>query len=105
MGRQLENVLGTPVLLQSTLGLVKSGSDSSTIANLEFSRRFVEMEALIQRIPGVSALIKRSNVNSFADSPFVDAIALVEIPKKFSFLNIKQYEGTIDLDDHIVQYK
>ena len=104
-GRQPENVLGTPVSLQSTPSLVKSNPDQSSLANLEFSRRFAEMEALIQRIPGVPAPIKRSNMNSFADSPFVDAIALVEMPKKFSFPNMKQYEGTTDPDDHIAQYK
>ncbi|KAK0575202.1 hypothetical protein LWI29_035397 [Acer saccharum] len=63
------------------------------------------MEALIQRIPGVPAPIKKSTANSFADSPFVDAIALMEMPKKFNFPNMKQYEGTTDPDDHIAQYK
>ena len=63
------------------------------------------MEALIQRIPGVPAPIKKSTANSFADSPFVDAIALMEMPKKFNFPNMKQYEGTTDLDDHLAQYK
>ncbi|KAK0608385.1 hypothetical protein LWI29_029952 [Acer saccharum] len=63
------------------------------------------MEALIQRIPGVPAPIKKSTANSFVDSPFVDAIALTEMPKKFSFPNMKQYEGMTDLDDHIAQYK
>ena len=67
----------TPVSLQLTQGLVKSRPDLSITANLEFSRRFAEMEALIQRILGVPAPIKRSNANSFADSSFVDAIALV----------------------------
>ena len=63
------------------------------------------MEALIQKISAVPAPIKRSNANSFTDSPFVDAIVLVEMPKKFSFPNMKQYEGTTDSDDHIAQYK
>ncbi|KAK0605747.1 hypothetical protein LWI29_030328 [Acer saccharum] len=48
---------------------------------------------------------KKSTTNSFADSPFIDAIALVKIPKKFSFPNMKQFEGTTSLDDHIAQYK
>ncbi|KAK0571684.1 hypothetical protein LWI29_019923 [Acer saccharum] len=91
--------------LQSTLGLVKPGPDLHLSANLEFSRRFAEMEALIQRILGVPAPIKKSTANSFADSPFVDAIALMEMPKKFNFPNMKQYEGTTDPDDHIAQYK
>ncbi|KAK0603081.1 hypothetical protein LWI29_001207 [Acer saccharum] len=91
--------------LQSTPGLVKPGPDLNLSANLDFSRRFTEMEALIQRIPGVPAPIKKSTANSFADSPFVDAIALMEMPKKFNFPNMKQYEGTTDPDDHIAQYK
>ncbi|KAL5777455.1 hypothetical protein ACOSP7_010381 [Xanthoceras sorbifolium] len=59
------------------------------------------MEALIQRIPGMPAPIKKSLINSSADSPFVDAIALVEMPRKFSFPNIKHYDGMMDLDDYI----
>ena len=50
-------------------------------------------------------LIKKSFVNSYADSPFTDNIALVEMPQKFSFPNIKLYEGTTYSDDHIAQYK
>ncbi|KAL5789154.1 hypothetical protein ACOSQ2_004042 [Xanthoceras sorbifolium] len=63
------------------------------------------MEALIQRIPGMPTPIKKSAANSFADSPFVDTIALVEMPRKFNFPGMKQYDGTTDLDDHIAQYR
>ncbi|KAL5776458.1 hypothetical protein ACOSP7_009384 [Xanthoceras sorbifolium] len=51
------------------------------------------------------ASIKKSAANSFADSPFVDAIALVEMPRKFNFPGRKQYDGTTDPDDHIAQYR
>ncbi|KAK0592545.1 hypothetical protein LWI29_021084 [Acer saccharum] len=105
MDQQPNNVLKTAMSLQSTPGLVKPMPDLQLSANVEFSRRFAEMEALIQRIPGVPAPIKKSTANSFADSPFVDAIALIEMPKKFNFPNMKQYEGTTDPDDHIAQYK
>ncbi|KAK0571909.1 hypothetical protein LWI29_023432 [Acer saccharum] len=105
MDQQPDNVHKTIMSLQSTPGLVKPGPDLHLSANLEFSRRFTKMEALIQRIPGVPAPIKKSTANSFANSPFVDAIALIEMPKKFNFPNMKQYEGTTDLDDHITQYK
>ena len=43
--------------------------------------------------------------NCSADSPFTDNISLVEMPQKFSFLNMKLYDGTSNLDDHIAQYK
>ncbi|KAL5813474.1 hypothetical protein ACOSQ4_024115 [Xanthoceras sorbifolium] len=63
------------------------------------------MEALVQRILGISASIKKSSINRFADSPFVDAIALIEMLRKFSFPNIKHYDCTTDLDDHIALYR
>ncbi|KAL5779062.1 hypothetical protein ACOSQ2_009799 [Xanthoceras sorbifolium] len=63
------------------------------------------MEALIQRIPRMPAPIKKSSINSFADLPFVDAIAFIEMPRKFNFPNMKQYDGTTDPDDHIAQYR
>ena len=66
---------------------------------------FAEMEALIQKILGVLAPIKKSFPHSYADSAFVDSIALVEMPKKFSFLNMKMYEGTTDPTDHIASCK
>ncbi|KAK0595541.1 hypothetical protein LWI29_007683 [Acer saccharum] len=105
MDQRPDNVLKMAMSLQSTPGLVKPMPDLHLSANVEFSRRFTEMEALIQRIPGVPAPIKKSTANSFADSPFVDAIALIEMPKKFNFPNMKQYEGTTDPDNHIAQYK
>ncbi|KAK0575845.1 hypothetical protein LWI29_008097 [Acer saccharum] len=105
MDQQPYNVNKTTMSLQSTPRLVKPGPGIHLNTYLEFSCRFIEMEALIQRIPGVPTPIKKSIANSFADSPFVDAIALTEMPKKFSFPNMKQYEGTTDPNDHIAQYK
>ena len=69
------------------------------------AKRFVEMEAMIQKIPGVPAPIKKSLPHSYVDSPFVDSIALIEMPKKFSFPNMKMYDGTTDPTDHIASYK
>ena len=69
------------------------------------AKRFAEMEALIQKIPGLPAPIKKSLPHSYADSPFVDSIALIEMPRKFSFPNMKMYDGTTDPTDHIASYK
>ncbi|PON88390.1 hypothetical protein TorRG33x02_157560 [Trema orientale] len=71
----------------------------------ELTRRLAEMEALIQRIPGVPAPIKKSATSCYADSPFVDEISLVEMPRKFNFPNMKMFDGTTDPDDHITQYR
>jgi len=105
MDGRLESAPRTPVSLQSTSKLAKPCSGLHLPIDPELFRRFAEMEALIQRIPGIPTPIKKSTTNSFADSPFVDAIALVDMPRKFSFPNMKQFEGMTDPDDHISQYK
>ena len=58
--------------------------------------RLAEMETMIQRIPRVPTPLKKSLLHSYTDSPFVNSIALIKIPKKFSFPNIKLYDGTTD---------
>ena len=60
---------------------------------------------MIQKIPGVPIPIKKSLLHSYVDSPFVQSITLIEMPKKFSFLNMKMYDGTTDPMDHIASYK
>nr|VDC67068.1 unnamed protein product [Brassica rapa] len=44
------------------------------------------MQSMVERLPGVAPPIRRSNPNSYADTPFVEEIASVEMPIKFSFL-------------------
>ena len=80
-------------------------SSPSTTLEQVVAKRFAKMEAMIQRIPRVPTLLKKSLPHSYVDSPFVDSTALVEMPKKFSFLNMKMYDGTNDPTDHIVSYK
>ena len=93
----------TPAPVHSTIGSSLSSINDSI--EQAVAKRFAEMEALIQKIPGVPAPIKKSLPHSYADSPFVDSIALVEMPKKFSFPNMKIYDGTTDPTDHIASYK
>ena len=95
--------------VQNFVGTIQPGANDIPISTgtheAELQRRLNEMEDLIRRIPDVPALIKKSSVNSYTDSPFTDNIALVEMPWKSSFPNIKLYNGTTDPDDHIAQYK
>ncbi|KAF3539667.1 hypothetical protein F2Q69_00022704 [Brassica cretica] len=58
-----------------------------------------------KRLPGLAPPIRKSNPDSYADTPFTDEITLMEIPMKFSFPSIKAYDGTPDLDDHVPQYR
>ena len=39
------------------------------------------------------------------DSPFIDALALVEMPRKFSFPKMKLYDDTTNPTDYIKLYK
>ena len=85
----------------------KAATESSITAYLEhmFSRRFDAMQFMVKRLLGVAPPIRRSNPDSYTDTPFAEEIASVEKPRKFSFPNIKMYDGTGDPDDHIAQYK
>ena len=70
-----------------------------------FSKRLDAMQPMVERLPGVAPPIRRSYPDSYADTPFMEGIASVEMPRKFSFPRIKIYDGTGDPDDHIAQYK
>ena len=84
-----------------------AAAESSITAYLEqiFSKRFDAMQSMVERLPGVAPPIRRSNPDSYADTPFVEDIASVEMPRKYSFPSIKMYDGTGDPDDHITKYK
>ena len=69
------------------------------------AKRQAEMEAMIQWISGVPTPLKKNQPNSYADFLFVNSIALVEMPKNFSFPNMKLYDGAIYPTDHIASYK
>ena len=60
---------------------------------------------MIQRIPGVPKPLEKATPTSYADSPFTDDIAMVEIPKRFTIPHMKIYDGSVDPEEHIAQYK
>ncbi|KFK21940.1 hypothetical protein AALP_AAs40902U000100 [Arabis alpina] len=68
-------------------------------------RRMEELERMILRLPGIAPPITKSAPNCYADTPFTDEIALVEMPKRFNFPTMVMYDGTTDPDNHIAQYK
>ncbi|KAF2572538.1 hypothetical protein F2Q70_00003347 [Brassica cretica] len=78
-------------------------TESPMIAHLHqmFSDRLNAMQSIVERLPGVAPPIRKSNPDSYADTPFKDEITLIEMPRKFSFPSIKTYNGTTDLDDHV----
>ena len=70
-----------------------------------FFNRLEAMQSMVERLPGVAPPIRKSNPDSYADTPFTDEITLIEMPRKFSFPSIKAYDGTTDPDDHVAQYR
>ena len=60
-----------------------------------------QQERMAERLPGVAPPIQKSNPDSYADTPFTDEITLIDMPRKFSFPNIKAYDCTTDPDDHV----
>uniref|UniRef100_A0A803PCI1 Retrotransposon gag domain-containing protein n=1 Tax=Cannabis sativa TaxID=3483 RepID=A0A803PCI1_CANSA len=100
----------TPSILISNVPIVTSAGQVVVMTPEEMieqmvARKLEGIEAIIHRIPGVPAPIKKSLPSSFADSQFVDAKALVEMPKKFVFPSMKMYDETTDRNDHIESYK
>lgn len=60
---------------------------------------------MVEKLPGVAPLVQRSDPNSYDDNPFMDEIALVHMPQKFSFPNMRMYDDTSDPDSHVTLYK
>ena len=81
--------------------------ESPMVAYLEqmFSKSLDSMQPMVERLPWVAPPIRKSNPDSYADTPFTDEITLIEMTRKFSFPNIKAYDGTSDPDDHVAQYR
>ncbi len=78
---------------------------NATVLSAELQCQLNEMEDLIQRISRMPLPIKKNSVNLYIDSLFSDNITLVEMLCKFSFPNMKLYDGTSYPDNHISQYK
>ncbi|XP_074342923.1 uncharacterized protein LOC141680652 [Apium graveolens] len=53
-----------------------------------------EVREMIQRIPGVPKPLEKATATSYADSPFTDEIARVEILKRFTVPYMKPYDGS-----------
>ncbi|KAF2541788.1 hypothetical protein F2Q68_00031953 [Brassica cretica] len=82
-------------------GVAKAKSPMVSYLEQMFSKRLDAMQSMVERLPGVAPPIRKSNPDSYADTPFTDEITLIEMPRKFSFPSIKAYDSTSDPDDHV----
>ena len=62
-------------------------AESPMISQLHqmFSDRLDAMQSMVEKLPGLAPPIRKSNPDSYADTPFTDEITLIEMPRKFSF--------------------
>ncbi|KAF3543882.1 hypothetical protein DY000_02008133 [Brassica cretica] len=90
---------------ETSEGAAALQSSLTTYLEQMFSKKLDAMQFMVEKLPGVAPPIRKCNLGSYADTPFTDSIALIVMPRKFSFPNIKMYNGTGDPDDHIAQYK
>ncbi|XP_074300442.1 uncharacterized protein LOC141631704 [Silene latifolia] len=67
--------------------------------------QYQELRELMYMIPGVARLLEKAARDSYADSPFVDDIALVGVPKGCVPPAMTLYDGTTDPLDHVNHYK
>ncbi|KAF2573683.1 hypothetical protein F2Q70_00002789 [Brassica cretica] len=88
---------------EATREKTKAKTESPMAAYQEhmLSKRLDAMQSMVERLPGVAPPIRKSNPQSYVDTPLTDEITLIEMPRKFSFPSIKAYDGTSDPDDHV----
>ncbi|XP_074301189.1 uncharacterized protein LOC141632547 [Silene latifolia] len=65
----------------------------------------LDLREMISRVLGMPPPLQKPGPDSYADSPFVDAISVVAMPKGFNNPNMTLFVGTTDPLDHVSQYK
>ncbi|XP_074297862.1 uncharacterized protein LOC141628654 [Silene latifolia] len=75
--------------------------DSGNLTN----KQSLELREMLSRVPGMPPPLEKAVPDSYADSPFVDAISIVAMPKGFANPNMTLFDGTTDPFDHVSQYK
>ncbi|XP_074299332.1 uncharacterized protein LOC141630404 [Silene latifolia] len=76
----------------------------TTGAGNSLEQQYQELRELMYRIPGVAHPLEKAARDSYADSPFVDDIALIGVPKGCVPPAMTLYDGTADPFDHINHY-
>ncbi|XP_074298920.1 uncharacterized protein LOC141629898 [Silene latifolia] len=64
-----------------------------------------DIRSLLSKVPGLPRPMKVATPDCYTDSPFVDSIALISMPKGFTTPTMTLYDGTEDPLKHINQYK
>lgn len=62
-------------------------------------------EALLHRIPAVSAPETKVIPNNYSKSPFTPYIVEAKLPRKFVVSSFRLYDGKMDPEEHVAVYK
>ena len=62
-------------------------------------------DAILSSLHGVRLPVRRSRAGTISDTPFLDTITSTGLPRKFSSPDMKLYDGSTDLNDHMIHYK
>ncbi|XP_074283235.1 uncharacterized protein LOC141607784 [Silene latifolia] len=68
-------------------------------------REIKRLNGKFKKIPGVLASLEEAAPDSYVDSPFIDEITKVDLPKKIVIPSMKIYDGTTDPQNHVALYK
>ncbi|XP_074296986.1 uncharacterized protein LOC141627654 [Silene latifolia] len=96
---------GAPWLGGTPAGSFPPVSNPLAGAGNSLEQQYQELRELMYRIPGVARPLEKAARDSYADSPFVDDIALIGVPKGCVPPAMTLYDGTIDPLDHNNHYK
>ena len=68
-------------------------------------REIEELKKIIQQVPGAPKQIPKYAQTSYVDSPFARWITETQLPKRFTYPSMNQYDGTGDPDEHMAHFK
>ena len=56
-------------------------------------------------VPGLPPTVSKVSEDSLEDSPFIDAIAVQELPRKFAIPKMEKFKRATGPEDHVSHYK
>lgn len=64
-----------------------------------------DVDARLAQLLGLPPCIRQVITESYNDSPFSKDISNMEVLKKFGYPSMNSYDDTINLENHIIQFK
>ena len=79
-------------------------TNDTRVTETEFLKKKVQtLERTVLQIPGIRKPFESARLGNYSDSPFVDQIALIDLPERFVFPVLPKYSGKTDSDEHMAE--